>query len=86
MSSYGTGLYGHGTYAASLLKYAVPPSETDEGRKNQQAYYEALGRFVQIFAEVERLVAQTLWAYAKTEQAVAKIVFSGTKIEQGSTW
>jgi hypothetical protein len=46
-----------------------------------QAYYEALGRFVQMFAEVEKIISQTLWFYAGTKAAVAKIIFAGTQSE-----
>ena len=39
------------------LEYQVA-SQTKEGIERERAYYEALGRFVQIFAEVEKLVVQ----------------------------
>lgn len=60
--------------------------ETKEGRQNEDAYYEALGRFVQMFAEAEAVVAQTLWAYAGTQPEVSKIVFAGTQTEHGSNY
>ena len=63
----------------SPFNYTVPASETKEGQERLRAYYEALGRFVQMFAEVEKLIAQTLWAYAGTKAEVAKIVFAGTQ-------
>lgn len=42
----------------SPFNYTVPASETKEGQERLRAYYEALGRFVQMFAEVEKLIAQ----------------------------
>jgi len=66
---------------AEWLQYQVPASETKEGKERLQAYYEALGRFVQMFAEVEKVIAQTLWTYAGTKAEVAKIVFAGTQSE-----
>lgn len=66
------------------LEYHVPASETKEGKERLQAYYEALGRFVQMFAEVERVIAQTLWAYSGTKAEVAKIVFAGTQSDHAA--
>jgi hypothetical protein len=66
---------------AAWLEYQVPASETKEGLERERAYYEALGRFVQMFAEVEKVITQTLWAYAGTKAEVAKIVFAGTQSE-----
>src|SRR5258706_12895823 len=70
---------------AAWLEYHVPASATKEGMEHERAYYEALGRFVQLFAEVEKTVAQTLWAYAKTPPEVAKIIFSGSHLELSAT-
>jgi hypothetical protein len=64
---------------AAWLEYHVPASETEEGIKRERAYYEALGRFVQMFAEVEKVIAQTLWTYTGTKEEVAKIIFAGTQ-------
>jgi hypothetical protein len=64
------------------LEYQVPASETKEGKERLQAYYEALGRFVQIFAEVEKLVWQTLVHYVGTSHEVAKIVLTAGKVDQ----
>jgi hypothetical protein len=47
-------------------------------------YYEALGRFVDMFARAETAVALTLRHYAKTPPAVAKIVFAGTRTDPSS--
>jgi hypothetical protein len=66
--------------------YTVPASQTPEGQARLREYYEALGRFVDMFARAETALTLTLWHYAKTSPDIAKIVFAGTKIEQGSTY
>jgi hypothetical protein len=68
------------------FRYVVPASETPEGKERLQAYYEALGRFIDMFARVETAVALTLWAYAKVKPEIAKIVFAGARIELGSAY
>ena len=70
---------------AAWLEYQVPVSETKEGIERERAYYEALGRFVQIFAEVERLVWQTLVHYVGTSHEIAKIVLTAGKVDQCAT-
>ena len=70
---------------APPFAYKIPTSETDEGVARLRAYYEALGRFVQIFAEVEKLVWQTLVHYAGTPPEVAKIVLTAGKVDQCCT-
>jgi hypothetical protein len=66
--------------------YTIPASETLEGKERVRAYYESLGRFVQMFSEVETAVSHTLWHYAKTKPEIAKVIFSGAKIEAGSSY
>ena len=66
--------------------YRIPASQTPEGQKRLREYYEALGRFVDMFARAETAVALTLWHYAKTAPAIAKIVFAGTKTDLSSTY
>lgn len=68
------------------LLYTVPAAHTKEGKERLRAYYEALGRFVDMFARVETAITLTLWHYAKTTPEIAKIVFAGTKVEGGSTY
>jgi hypothetical protein len=63
--------------------YTVPSHETPEGKERIRAYYEALGRFVDKFSRVEAAVTRTLWHYAKTPPEIAKISFSGVKVEGG---
>ena len=63
------------------LEYKVA-SQTKDGLERERAYYEALGRFVQIFAEVEKLVWQTLVHYVGTSHEVAKIVLTAGKVDQ----
>lgn len=66
--------------------YVVPASETEEGKKRLQAYYEALGRFIDMFARVETAVTLTLWHYARTIPEIAKVIFAGAKIEISSKY
>jgi hypothetical protein len=66
--------------------YIVPAAETEEGKKRLNDYYQALGRFVDMFARVETAVTLTLWHYAKTEPKLGKIIFTGSKIETYSTY
>lgn len=47
-------------------------------------YYEALGRFVDMFARAETAVTLTLRHYAKTSPEVSKIIFAGTRTNAGS--
>lgn len=63
------------------LEYQVTASETKEGQEHLQAYYDALGRMVQMFAEAERTVTQTLWYYANTKAEIARIAFAGVNVE-----
>jgi hypothetical protein len=65
------------------LFYSIPASHTKEGQERLRAYYEALGRFVDKFSRVEAAVTRTLWHYAKTPPEVAKVAFSGVKVEVG---
>jgi len=69
-----------------LAPYVIPASKTPEGQTRLREYYEALGRFVDLFARAETAVTLTLWHYAKTAPAIAKIVFAGTRVEQGSKY
>ena len=78
-------LMGHPP-SVHLTPYTVLASQTPEGKKRLSEYYEALGRFVDMFARAEAAVTLTLWHYAKTSPEVAKIIFAGTKTDQGSTY
>lgn len=64
--------------------YTIPAAETKEGKERLQAYYVSLGRFVDMFSRVETAITLTLWHYAKTDAPIAKVIFSGTKIEVGA--
>jgi len=68
------------------LSYTISAAGTIEGARREAEYYEALGRFVQMFAEVEKVLAQTLWFYAKSRPEVAKIIFAGTQSEMAATY
>jgi len=63
--------------------YHIPAADTPEGKERIRAYYEALGRFVDMFAVVETAVTLTLWTYAKTKSEIAKIILAGVRIDQG---
>lgn len=71
-------------YFASF--YDIPAADTPEGQERERAYYEALGRFVQMFAEVEKVLSETLWGYAGTIPAISKIVFAGAASDQTATY
>ena len=64
--------------------YRVPASRTAEGQKRLREYYEALGRFVDMFSRVEAAATLTLWHYAKTSPEIAKVIFAGTRVDLGS--
>jgi hypothetical protein len=66
--------------------YKIPASQTPEGKKRITEYYEALGRFVDMFSRVEAAVTLTLWHYAKTEPAISKVIFAGARVENSSTY
>lgn len=70
----------------SPVDYAIPAFETAEGKERERAYYEALGRFVDMFARVESTVTITLWSYAGTKPEIAKIAFAGTRVDVGCTY
>jgi|SRR5579872_4754387 len=59
--------------------YNVQASETPDGKERVRAYYEALGKFVDMFAQAEDAIARTLWHYAQTKSDIAKIIFSGVR-------
>lgn len=65
------------------FNYVVAASATKDGQERLRAYYEALGRFIDMFSRVETAMTLTLWHYAKTPPEVAKVVLAGTKIEIG---
>lgn len=72
---------------SSLPMYRVTAADTPEGKERLRAYYEALGRFVDMFARVEVALTLTLWHYAKTPPEIAKIVHGGTKAtDAGATF
>lgn len=67
-------------------QHRIPASRTPDGQKRLREYYEALGRFVDIFSRVEAAIALTLWHYAKTTPEISKVVFAGTRVDLGSTY
>ena len=72
----GFGPIGSAPIGASGDFYTIPASETPEGQARLKAYYEALGRFIDIFSEVEATVTHTLRKYAETRPEIAKVIFA----------
>jgi len=54
------------------------PSSAPDSRA---PYYEALGRFVDAFADVETAITLVLWHYAATPHEIARAVFSGVRVD-----
>jgi len=79
---YGSGAYGTGPYGG----YTIPASETEEGKARIRAYYEALGRFVDTYSEVETAIHVTLRHYADTPPEIANIAFASVKADTGMTF
>jgi len=74
------------TLLMPMYLYRIPASQTPEGKKRLTEYYEALGRFVDMFSRVEAAITLTLWHYAKTSPEIAKVIFAGARVESGSTY
>jgi hypothetical protein len=51
---------------------------------DMREYWEALGRFVDIFALVENNMQLTLWHLAKVKAPIAPAIFSGTRVDTAS--
>jgi hypothetical protein len=66
--------------------YTVKASDTEDGKKRLQEYYSSLGRFIDMFAQVETALTFTLWHYAKTPPDIAKIIFSGDRVDNSSQY
>jgi hypothetical protein len=49
-----------------------------------ESYYEALGRFIEGYAEVEFAMGGLLWSLAKVSTPIARAIFSGTRSEEAS--
>jgi hypothetical protein len=67
-------------------QYRVPASQTAAGKERLREYFEALGRFVDMFSRAEAAVSLTLWHYAKTSPDIAKIIFAGAKVDLSATF
>jgi hypothetical protein len=57
---------------------AHPPRET--------GYWEALGRFVETYAELEQSISGALWSFSKASPQIAKALFSGTRADAASKY
>jgi hypothetical protein len=82
---FGTPFGGEGALARAL-RYKIPAAATPEGQERIRAYYEALGRFAAMYAEVEAAVQNSLWFYAKTPADIARSIFSGTRVGTGASF
>jgi hypothetical protein len=67
---------------ANPPRYPTPASETEEGRERLQAYYCALGRFVDMFAKAEMAAHLVLRHYAKMSTAAARVLLSGVRVDE----
>jgi hypothetical protein len=61
--------------------YSVDASTAKLRHERLSAYYESLGRFVDMFARVETTITIALWTYANTMPDIARVIFAGAKIE-----
>jgi len=50
--------------------------------EKEAAYYEALGRFIGAFAEMETAMALTFWRFARSPTEIARAVFSGVRAKE----
>jgi hypothetical protein len=64
--------------------YAIPASETEEGKARIAEYHIALGRFVDMFSRAEIATQYTLRSYAKLSANRAQILFYGTRTDPGA--
>ncbi len=62
---------------------SVPGKEVKE---RFDAYFLALGRFMHVFAEVERMMQSVLWIEARVTVDVARAVFSGVRIDAAKSF
>lgn len=63
-------------------RYPIAASMTEEGKERERLYFEALGRFVHMFARMESALTLSLWFYAKTPHPIARAVFSGVRTKE----
>ena len=77
--------FGEGQFAEAML-YHIPASDTEEGKQRLDEYFIALGRFFDMFAQVETAVTYTLWHYSGTPPSISKIIFSGDKVDNSSQY
>ncbi len=47
----------------------------------EAGYWEALGRFIEAYAEIEHVISSTLWSFAKVSPPIAQAIFSGTRAD-----
>ena len=59
----------------------VPAAETAEGKARLQEYWNALGEFIDGFARAERDMFLALRWHTKTQDKIARAVFSGVRVD-----
>ena len=52
----------------------------------ESGYWEALGHFVENYAEIEQAISGALWSYAKVSPQIARALFSGTRADAASKY
>jgi hypothetical protein len=67
---------------ASPFNYAIPASETEHGKERLRVYYEALGRFVDMFSQIEMTARIVLRHYTKMTTAAANALLSGVRVDE----
>jgi hypothetical protein len=55
-----------------------------DGTDPNTSYFTALGRFIDAFAQAEMTIQFVLWYYAKTPLKIARVVFSGGRVDAAS--
>src|SRR5437870_235541 len=63
-------------------RYAKLYPNMNEQLKREKEYYEALGRFMDAYAQMETAIAQTFWQIAGVSKEVARSVFSGVRAKE----
>jgi hypothetical protein len=74
--------YNTTPYNTTPFNYAIPASETKEGKERLRIYYEALGRFIDMFSKIEMAAHIVLRHYAKMTTATANALLSGVRVDE----
>jgi hypothetical protein len=68
----------------SRFGYQIRAADTPEGKERVRAFYEALGRFVAMYARAESSMHSALCYYAKPPDGISKALFSGVRVRQAT--